>query len=110
MAAVPWVSIFEMWLWLVFWACQNQQKRSRFTPVQRNRFPEVSKISQVTGAGTPERVGRGTVFQFSVYSIQLAVDRLTGDRWGQWTVVPGGIYTPLGRWPRRIHVFVVEAV
>ena len=45
------------------------------------------KISTRSGAGAPERVGRGIVFQFSIYSIQLAVDRLTGDRWGQLTVV-----------------------
>ena len=98
-AAVSWVSVFIMWLWLVFWACQNLQKRSRLTPVQRNRFRKLCDISPTTGAGTPERVGRGTVYQFSVSVISY---QLTGDWWGRWTGAVTRVYTPLGRWPRRI--------
>ena len=49
------------------------KKRSRLTLVQRKRFREVYRISPRGGAGAPDRVGRGTVFQFSIYSIQLAV-------------------------------------
>ena len=97
-AKVSWVSILEMLLWLRFWGCQNRRKRSGITPVQRKRSRGVCKISTTSGAGAPERVGRGTVFQFLVYSIQLAVDRLTGDRWGQLTVV------------RRRHLHAVRPV
>ena len=82
-AKVSWVSILEMLLWLRFWGCQNRRKRSRLTPVQRNHFREVCDISTSSGPGAPERVGRGTVVQFSVYSIQLAVDRVTGGDSGQ---------------------------
>ena len=79
------VSIFKMWLWYVFWACQNRRKRSGITPVQRNRFPKVCRISPTIGPVTPERVGRGTVYQFSVYSIQYTVSswQLTGGDSGQ---------------------------
>ena len=73
--AISRVSIFKIRVSLVFCACQNLRKRSGITPVQRKRSRRASKLSPSTGVGTPERVGRGTVFQFSMYSIQLAVDR-----------------------------------
>ena len=38
----------------------------------------------------------------NVYSIQL-----TGNMWGQLTVARRGLYTPLGRWLRRI-VMIIE--
>ena len=101
-ANVSWLSICKMLLWLRLWECQNRRQRSRLTPVQRNRSPEVCKIPRTGGAGTPERVGRGYClsgfnisYQLSVVSYQLA---------DQLTVVRGGLYTPLGRWPRRIWV------
>ena len=65
-AAVSWVSVLRMWLWYVFWACQNRRKRFGITHVQRKRFRKVDKISAAAGPGAPERVGRGTVFQYSV--------------------------------------------
>ena len=35
-AVVSWVSVFQMWLWLVFWACQIRQKRFGDTIVTRD--------------------------------------------------------------------------
>ena len=44
----------------------------------RLRSETLCDISPVPGPGVPERVGRDIVFQFSIYSLHLAVDRLTG--------------------------------
>ena len=91
-AAVPWVSIFNMWLWLSFWGSQNRQKRVEHIIVMRKRSRKVSKLSPTTGVGTPERVGRGyclLVFQLTVYSLELTCE---DSRQGTVTRV----YTPLG--------------
>ena len=61
-ALVSWVSIFKMWLWLLFWACEKSRKRFELIIVMRNNFREVCKIASRPGGRAPERVGRVIVF------------------------------------------------
>ena len=95
-AKVSWVSILEMLLWLRFWGCQNRRKRSRLTPVQRDALRDFSK-TRSRGPGEGRERLLSFSFQYTVYSYQL-----TSGQVGQVTGAVTRVYTPLGRWPRRI--------
>ena len=79
MAAVSWVSMLKMWLWYVFWACRNPQKRFGITPVQRDVLRIFSNCrSRGPGEGRERLLPISFQLQDTVYSCQV-----TGDRWGQ---------------------------
>lgn len=83
-AAVSWVSVFQMCLCPVFWACQKNRARFELAilVVMRHRFRDLQDFLKSRARGPGESREWYCLSVFS-YSKQLAVDRLTGGDSGQ---------------------------